>query len=169
MSRRSQPTFIGAVLLGALLVAACSSSADSDVSFEYTFDLPTELGAWVATGAAVDEGLVCPQATTVSGEFEDENGEIRTFEELNALNQGTEPFISVDAEQMRCDDGSGEFTLRLINEVDPTVTDNHGVIDVTWTITGGTGYEDLEGDGESDVMTFSGDTMAVTASGSLSS
>lgn len=168
MSRRSQLTFVGAVLLGALFVAGCSSSSDADVSFDYTFDLPSEVGAWAASGAAVDEGLVCPEAATVSGQFEDENGEIRTFEELDALNQGTEPFISVDAELMRCYDGSGEFTLRLINEVDPTSSANHGIIGVTWTITGGTGYESLEGDGESDVLTFSGDMMTVMASGSLS-
>ena len=158
------------VLLFALAVglAACSSDSESsDIAFEYTFDMSSETGAWIASGEAIDNGLICSQATAVGGEFEDENGNIRTFEQLDALNQGSEPFVSVDAELMQCDDGTGSFTLRLINEVDPAVEESHGIVGTTWTITGGTGYEDLEGDGGSDLPQFQDVQMALTGSGSV--
>ena len=158
------------VLLVALAMglAACSSDSESgDIAFEYTFDMSTEAGIWIASGEAIDNGLICSHATAVSGEFEDEDGNVRTFEELDVLNQGSEPFVSIDAEQMQCDDGSGSFTLRLINAVDPAVEESHGVVGTTWTITGGTGYDDLTGDGDSDLPQFRDVEMALTGSGSI--
>ena len=75
--------------------------------------------------------------------------------------------MSVDAEQMECDDGSGNFTLRLINEVDPMKSDRHGIVATTWTITGGTGYDDVHGSGDSSLPEFPATSMELTASGSL--
>ena len=157
------------LLLGLLvLTAACSSGSESgDIAFDYTFDLSTASGVWVARGEAVDNGSLCSRATTIGGDFEDENGNIRTFEELDALNQGSEAFVSVDAEHMMCDDGSGDFTLRLINEVDPTNPDRHGIVATTWSITGGTGYADVQGDGESSLPEFPAANMELSASGSI--
>jgi hypothetical protein len=151
-----------------MVLTACSSASESgDVAFEYTFDMSTETGVWVASGEAIDNELICSQATAVGGEFEDENGNVRTFEELDALNQGSEPFVSVDAEEMECDDGSGSFTLRLINDVDLTVEEAHGIVGTTWTITGETGYDGLEGEGDSAPPEFEGVEMALTGSGSV--
>jgi hypothetical protein len=50
---------------------------------------------------------------------------------------------------MTCDDGSGEFTLRFINDLDPTITDGEPVVSATWTITGATGLDNTDGDGDS--------------------
>lgn len=148
-------------------VAPAIDMAPAVFEFEYTFDLATETGEWIATGEAIDNGLLCARATSVGGEFEDENGNVRTFEELDALNQGSERFVSVDAEQMQCDDGSGDFTLRLINEVDPTNPDRHGIVATTWTVTGGTGYNDIHGSGDSSLPEFPATNMELTASGSI--
>ena len=148
-------------------VAPAIDKAAAIFEFEYAFDLSTEIGVWIATGEAIDSGLLCARATAIGGEFEDENGNIRAFEELDALNQGSERFVSVDAEQMECDDGSGNFTLRLINEVDPMKSDRHGIVATTWTITGGTGYDDVHGSGDSSLPEFLATSMELTASGSL--
>jgi hypothetical protein len=51
---------------------------------------------------------------------------------------------------MTCDDGSGEFTLRFINEVDPSKSDGTPTTASTWIITGGSGYDTTTGEGNAE-------------------
>jgi hypothetical protein len=48
-----------------------------------------------------------------------------------------EPFVNVSVELMTRDDGSGAFTIRFINDLDPTITDGEPVVAAAWTISGG--------------------------------
>ena len=135
-----------------LVVAGCSSSSDSgDIAFDHVFNMPTETSAWTATGEAVDNSLLCPAATGVQQGFEDEDGAARTPPDIGALYEAGEPFVNVSVELMTCDDGSGEFTLRFINELDPSISDGPPVVASTWTITGGTGYDATDGEGDNEL------------------
>lgn len=155
-------------VLGLLLmsVAGCSSSALSGpIEFVHTFDGPSETSEWLATGEAIDEGLLCPSATGFLDAFEDENGNARTPEELDDLNHGSVTFVSVSVEEMVCDDGSGNFALRIINQVDPTGTG--GVDSATWTVVGGAEYDGITGSGAIDTSQFQGSTAEFTGSGTV--
>jgi hypothetical protein len=134
----------------ALLIASCSSGSESgDIAFEHELDGPTGTSAWTASGEAIDSSLLCPTATGMLEGFEDEDGNPRTPPEIEALFEIADPFVSVSVESMTCDDGSGDFTLRFINDLDPTITDGEPVVAATWTITGGSGLDTTEGDGDS--------------------
>ena len=151
-----------------LLVVGCSSGSDSgDIGFTHVFDMPTETSVWTATGEAIDNDLLCPAATGVIEGFEDEDGEVRRPEEIGALYEAGEPFVNVSVELLTCDDGSGDFTLRFINELDPAISDGPPVVASTWTITGGTGYDTTEGDGDSDLPEQQGPTSAQSATGTI--
>ena len=159
-------------LLGVLVVvlAACSSGGGSQpIDFEHTVDMPTGTAAWIATGDAVDDGAICASATGSTIAFEDEDGNVRTIGEIDALNQGSDPFVSVSVDEMTCADGSGGFTLRFINSVDPTLVEAHGITGVSWTITGGTGYEAMEGGGDAGIPQFQDITVVYSASGDVKS
>ena len=148
MLRRSA-TLLASLLL---LAAGCSSSSDSgEITFEHVFDMPTETSVWTATGEAIDNEFLCPEATGVIQGFEDEDGAVRMPEEIGALYEAGEPFTNVSVESMTCDDGSGAFTLRIINEIDPTIADGVPVVASTWTITGGSGYDTTEGSGDNEL------------------
>ena len=135
-----------------LLVVGCSSGSDSgDIAFGHVFDMPTETSVWAATGEAIDNDLLCSAATGVIEGFEDEEGAVRMPEEIGAAYQAGEPFVNVSVELLTCDDGSGEFTLRFINELDPAISDGPPVVSSTWTIKGGTGYDTTEGEGDSEL------------------
>ena len=137
-----------AVLSLLVLAAACSSGPEAgDITFESVFSPSTEESVWTATGAAIDDGLLCPSATGVLLGFEDEDGAARTEDDLGSLFGAGEPFVSVSVDSMTCDDGSGAFTLRFINEVDPSRSDATPIVSSTWTITGGSGYETTTGEG----------------------
>ena len=114
-------TFLVALLT---LAVACSSGSDSgDIAFEYILDLPSETSVWTASGEVIDSGLLCPTAQGIIEGLEDENGNPRTPADVGALFEASEPFVSVSVELMTCDDDSGEFTLRFIHELDPTITE----------------------------------------------
>ena len=112
------------LLLSLALVAGCSSGSDSgDISFEHVFDMPTVISVWTASGEAVDNDMLCSGAPGTSVGFEDEDGAVRMPQDIGALYDAGEPFVNVSVETLTCDDGSGEFTLRLINELDPAISD----------------------------------------------
>lgn len=151
-----------------LLLAACSSSADSgDIAFEHVFDMPTGTSVWTATGEAPDNDLVCPSATGAGETFEDENGAAMALDEVGALFEAGDPYVIVSVEVLTCDDGSGDFTLRLRNEIDPSITDDVPVVAGSWTITGGSGYENVTGEGENEKPREEGTTSVLEGSGTI--
>jgi len=155
-------------LVGLLFVAlgGCASSGLSGpIEFVHTFDRPSETSTWSANGEAIDIGLLCSSATGFLPTFEDENGNVRTPDELEELNQGSVPFVSVSVEQMACDDGSGNFILRFINQVDPATVE--GIVGVAWAIDGGAEYDDMTGSGSSELPQSQGNIVVWTASGTM--
>jgi hypothetical protein len=68
---------------------------------------------------------------------------------IGALHEAGEPFVNVSVELMTRDDGSGAFTHRFINDLDPTITDGEPVAAATWTITGGSELDATGRDGDS--------------------
>lgn len=159
--------FTGALTV-LLLVVGCSSSSDSgDIAFDHVFDMPTGTSVFTATGEAIDNDLLCSAATGALEGFEDENGAVRMPEDLGALHEAGEPFVNVSVELLTCDDDSGEFTLRFVNEIDPSISDGEPVTAVTWTITGGSGYDTISGDGDSDIPHTSGDSFFYNGTGTI--
>ena len=133
-----------------LLVVGCSSgSVSGDIAFEHSLDMTTGTSVWTATGEAIDNDLFCSVATGVLKGFEDEDGAIRMPEDIEALFEAGEPFVNVSVESMSCDDAYADFELRFIDEIDPSISDGDRVAGVTWTITGGIGYETTSGEGDS--------------------
>lgn len=152
-------------LLLAVLPACTSGSTSEAIEFVHTFDGATETSVWTATGESIDNGFLCPAATGFLKGFEDEDGNTRTFEELAALNEGSDPFVSVSVESMVCDDDSGNFTLRFINQIDPSAAER--LVSTTWTIAGGAEYEATDGSGNGAPPQSTGTTAVWTASGTL--
>ena len=151
-----------------LLIAACSSTTESgDIAFESIFDMPTRTSIWTATGDAIDDGLLCASATSPGESFEDENGVVRTIEDIMGLYEVGEPFVNVSVELMTCDDDSGQFHLRLIQEIDPSITDDVPVTASSWTITGDTGYENTTGEGDSELPREEGATAITEGNGTV--
>ena len=151
-----------------MLIAGCSSSSTSgDIAFEHVFDMPTETSVWTATGEAIDNNLLCPAATGVSQGFEDADGGVRMPPDIGALYEAGDPFVNVSVEALTCDDGSGDFTLRLINEIDPSITDGVPVVASSWTITGGTGYDTTTGDGDNELPREEGASSIATGTGTI--
>lgn len=151
-----------------LLIVGCSSGSDSgDIAFEHVLDMPTGISVWTATGEAVDIDLLCSAAAGVLEGFEDENGAVRMPEDTGALFEAGEPFVNVSVELLTCDDGSGDFTLRFISELDPTISDGEPVTDVTWTITGGSGYDTTSGEGDSDLPHADGVSFFYNGTGTI--
>jgi hypothetical protein len=153
-----------------LLVVGCSPGSDSaDIAFNHGFDRSTEISWWTATGEAIDNDLLCSKATGVLEGFEDEDGAVRQPEEIGALHEAGEPFVNVSVELLTCDDGSGEFTLRFNNQLDPAISNSPPVVASTWTITGGTGYVTTEGAGDSKLPAVWPPSIDRSATGTISS
>ena len=134
-----------------VLATGCASGSDAgDIAVDSGFCPSTEASVWTATGEAIDDGLLCAAATGVLEGFEDEDGGARTEDDLGSLFGAGEPFVSVSVDSMTCDDGSGEFTLRIINEVDPSKLDGTPILGSSWIITGGSGYDTTTGEGSAE-------------------
>ncbi len=140
----------------AVVIASCSFGSESvDVAFEHVSDVSPGPSVWSASGEAIDTGLLCPTATGVFGGFEDEDGNPRTAQEIGtlferSLFERSDRLVIVGVHLMTCVDGSGEFTLRFINDTDPSIFDTDPSFEAAWTITGGSGFDNREGDGEGD-------------------
>ena len=120
---------VTAVLLMTLALPA-SATPPSGVGFEVESSLLGAPGPFVASGPAVDVGLVCSEGVVV-----DASGKGTGFSPTGFNFQGIKHFI--------CDDGSGEFFVNLQARIDfrKGVTFN-------WNVLGGVGdYEDLHGAG----------------------
>jgi hypothetical protein len=88
-------------------------------------------GPFTASGSAVDEGLMCASGD-VSQRFGKATG-----------SQSSNEYVNFQViHEFTCDDGSGEFLVKLQVRV------NQNGDNFQWTIVGGTGdYEDLRGSG----------------------
>ncbi len=128
-----------ALMLVALVVPSTAAAAGPPADLEMT--VPTVFappgfpdGSFTATGAAVDEGLVC--------------GTGETFV-LDARPAGlqSERLVNIYVlKEFVCDDGSGSFFVKLQVHYDFIKTPEYNVFN--WTIKGGTGdYESLHGSG----------------------
>jgi hypothetical protein len=169
----SAPKLITALLGSAIWLAGCASdggngTGNAPIEFEQTLTRPAQTTAFLASGKAIDDGRLCPRASGFYVGNEDGEGNELTEVASDALFSGSEPFVTVGVDAMTCDDGSGEFELRIWNEIDPS--DPDFVPDgTTWTITGGAGYETLRGEGVSSLPEFRDDGMVVwTGSGNVS-
>jgi hypothetical protein len=122
-----------AVLTAAItvtLVLPAAATPPSDVGFEVETSLLGAPSPFVATGPAVDAGLMCDEGTV-----HDNSGNLTGFSPRGFNFQGIKHFI--------CDDGSGQFLVNLEARIDfrKGVTFN-------WNVLSGTGdYEDLHGAG----------------------
>lgn len=120
-----------AMLLLVISAGRAGATPPLDVTFEVPTDIPSGTGPFAASGPAVDEGLVCP-----SGDSIEVFGKASGFQSQTGVN-----FQIV--KQFTCDDGSGEFLVKLQVRLDFARGDNFN-----WDIVGGTGdYEDLHGTG----------------------
>lgn len=137
--------FMAALVLA--LIGGCSASGDLDLAFESTFDFNTQTGEWVFTGEAVDEGIVCPEATGEPAGIEDPDGNPLAFNEVGAMiTAGDQEFTAVFIDQLECVDGTGGMTLRHSNTYTPEAGDM--VATTTWDLTGTGGHDGLTGEGD---------------------
>jgi hypothetical protein len=132
--------FIAAVailLLVLSIVPGAASSPPLGVEFEVptTFPPPPAIipsfGPFTATGPAVDAGIVCGSGDTidVSGKVSGSQGQRGENYQIVKL--------------FTCDDGSGEFLVKL------QVRNDHKGDNFNWVIVGGSGdYEKLHGTGK---------------------
>lgn len=126
------------VLVGvasAALIGLVASPAEATPPSDVEIVVPGFEGPFVATGAAVDDGVVCG------------TGEVSTTFAKAAGFQSNRGFNLTVGKEFTCDDGSGAFSAKLQVRIDA-----RGV-SFNWVITGGTGdYEDLRGVGSGFVV-----------------
>lgn len=121
---------LGILLALAITLPAGAASPHKGVNFEVETSLLGGPGPFVASGPAVDDGLMCNAGTVVNA-----SGKATGFSPRGFNFQGIKHFT--------CDDGSGEFFVNLQARIDfrKGTTFN-------WNVLGGTGdYEDLHGVG----------------------
>ena len=122
-----------AALLVALPPATVDATPPSGVNFVVPTTIPGDgptFGSFTATGAAVDDGIMCPFGDTID-----------VFGRVTAFQSQTGVSIQV-VKQFTCDDGSGDFLVKLQVRIDRR-GDNF-----RWNVLSGTGdYEHLHGTG----------------------
>lgn len=127
-------TLLLALALFVSPVFAASPPAGVQFTVDTSFgpDGGPSFGPFTATGPAVSQGLVCPSGNTV-----DVFGKVSGFQSARGgLNLQIVKLFT-------CDDGSGEFYVKLQVRLDWKGDS------FNWVITGGTGvYEDLRGSGQ---------------------
>lgn len=136
-----------------LVVAACSSSGDP-MAVEFRDPLDEGPARAEVVGAAVDDGMLCPEGAFTTLRMENADGELVSDEEGarewdEALETGATLHMTL-YEEFNCADGSGSLSVVVDNVVQPSALDFEGTNDVgTWEIEGGTGsYEGFSGEGD---------------------
>jgi len=129
-----------AALVVVLVLAATGSlvwaaTPPLDVEFEVPTTIPDgggpSFGPFTATGPAVDAGIVCASGDTI-----DVFGKASGFQSQTGVNVQVVKLFT-------CDDGSGDFLVKLQARID-----NKGD-NFNWNILGGTGsYDKLHGTGK---------------------
>jgi hypothetical protein len=131
--RKLSMLFVIALILLLAAAPAAASSPPLDVNFEVDTTIGedgTSFGPFSATGPAVDAGLVCATGDTVD-----------VFEKASGYQSQTGVNLQV-VKLFICDDGSGEFYVKLQVRIDAKDTS------FNWNIIEGTGaYERLHGTG----------------------
>ena len=135
---------LASVAVLALILSSCSSAGPQEAEIEMIETAPMEDGTFTATGAAVDDGIICAQGIArLVGATDAETGEPASE---------TSTVVLVDTAFV-CGDGSGEFHLAV--EVSSTLDDWLPAIesgelfdDGEWTVSQTTGdYAKLTGNG----------------------
>jgi hypothetical protein len=130
--------FVIVAALALMLVAVPLTPAGATPPLEVAFEVPTSIppeggpssGPFVATGPAVSDGIMCETGQTI-----DVFGKASGFQSNRGVNFQVVKLFT-------CDDGSGEFFVKLQVRIDQK-GDNFN-----WTVVGGTGaYADLHGTG----------------------
>lgn len=128
----------------ALILSSCSSTGPQEAEIEMIESAPMEDGRFTATGAAVDDGIICAEGTgRIVGATDAETGQ--------PANE-TSTVVLVDT-AFACSDGSGEFHLEVevsstFEDWLPAVESGELFDDGKWTVSRATGdYESLAGDG----------------------
>lgn len=119
-----------ALMVLALAVVPAGATPPADVEIAVESSLLGDPGPFMASGPAVDDGVVCAEGIVV-----DASGQVNGFSPNGFNFQGVKHFI--------CDDGSGEFFVNLQARIDfrKGTTFN-------WNVLSGTGgYESLHGAG----------------------
>jgi hypothetical protein len=128
--------FLAAAMLATVLLPATPTEAAPPLGVEITVQetIPTTIpgggGPFVATGPAVDAGVMCSSGNTI-------NTALTTSGGGTVVNLGVEKLFT-------CDDGSGTFIVKMRVRLD---TDT-GFTSARWNAKGGTGdYANLHGSG----------------------
>lgn len=131
--RKLSMLFVVALVLLLAAAPAAASSPPLDVNFEVHTTIGengTSFGPFTAAGLAVDAGLVCPTGDTVD-----------IFEKASGYQSQTGVNLQI-VKLFTCDNGSGEFYVKLQVRIDAKDTS------FNWNVVSGTGaYERLHGTG----------------------
>jgi hypothetical protein len=128
--RRSRWILALTVALTVVLTLPAGATPPSDVQIEVESSFLGGASPFVASGPAVDAGLVCPE-----GDVFDASAQANGFSSTGFNFQGIKHFV--------CDDGSGDFIVSLQARIDF----QRGTT-FYWNVLSGTGdYEDLHGAG----------------------
>jgi hypothetical protein len=132
-------TFIGllaAAMLAIVLIPATTAEASPPLGVEITVQetisttIPGGGGPFVATGPAVDAGVMCPSGATI-------NTALTTSGSGTVVNLGVEKLFT-------CDDGSGTFVVKMRVSLNTET----GFTSARWNAKRGTGdYANLHGSG----------------------
>jgi len=146
------------IATGLMAVALVGCSSGDSISIEVfplegaAYGTSPSQAPFRASGAAVDDAIVCENGTTISDHYESPEGEIINGEELGELIEATRAAEGVIdlylVDEFVCDDGSGTFTMRTHTGRDYAKAE---VQEETrsWEIESGTGdYAALSGSGE---------------------
>ena len=139
-----------AVALG-LVLAACSS--DGPLAVEIVHDMQPPQHPFTASGAAVDEGLVCGAGVFMEAPMENLAGDPIEFEEwvqlFDAAVESRGVAEAIDHKHLDCGDGSGSITVIEHVRIDFASGDwGSGKWETgTWTVTGTEAYDSLSGSG----------------------
>lgn len=136
MRKRVLAALVVVLALAATGSLVWAASPPVDVHFEVLTTIPPgggpTPGPFTATGPAVDEGIVCPDGVTTD-----------VFGKASGFQSQTGGVNIQVVKLFMCDDGSGEFLVKLQVRIDKK-GDNFN-----WNILGGTGdYEKLHGTGK---------------------
>ena len=138
MRRNIVLTLTIAVMMALAVPAGASPPTGVHIEVETSFGGPSP---FVASGQAVDDGLVCAE-----GMVDDASGKVAGFSPNGFNFQGVKHFI--------CDDGSGEFFVKL----QARIYFSEQPVKFNWNVVGGTGdYEDLHGAGSGVGLPLCGD------------
>jgi hypothetical protein len=139
------------------LAAACGSSSSEPLAVEMQGVMGDTATPAELSGPAVDDGVVCPTASTEVVGYEDLDGNSLTEAEFNensevAMETG-EITVGAIYVEYTCEDASGTFVMKQLQTVVPSEFDFEAMNeDVgTWAIDRGTdAYEELTGEGSID-------------------